>query len=298
MNINWIRTNEYYREILAESDPAIRQDLYLERIVQPWKPMMDMVGRSNGSSDPLAGAKGWKWLLPDQTAEIATILDKMESADAWTIGHESLVEAAARFDPYLERIPFDTVESWLVLGDAAQMDTFERGYTGAMDFMSPRIVGQFWDLNDYNLPRIGGLLAHEMHHLIRLKAFPWNMMTTSVADYIVLEGTAESFAGAAFGDDKIGFYVVDYEEADFNRARNLIGQGLDKTGFNVIRSYIFGDEMAEKSGYEPLGGMPTYGGYTIGYHVVQAYLKKSGRTIEEATFIPANEIVAESGFFS
>jgi uncharacterized protein YjaZ len=56
--------------------------------------------------------------------------------------------------------------------------------------------------------------------------------------------------------------------------------------------------MAEKSGYEPLGGMPTYGGYTIGYHVVQAYLKKSGRTIEEATFIPANEIVAESGFFS
>jgi uncharacterized protein YjaZ len=43
--------------------------------------------------------------------------------------------------------------------------------------------------------------------------------------------------------------------------------------------------------------MPTYGGYTIGYHVVQAYLKRSGRTIEEATFVSADEIVAESGFF-
>jgi uncharacterized protein YjaZ len=77
----------------------------------------------------------------------------------------------------------------------------------------------------------------------------------------------------------------------------MIAEGLHKTGFNVIRSYIFGDPLAEQSGYEPLGGMPVYGGYTIGYHVVQAYLKRSGRTIEEATFVSAEEIVAGSGFF-
>jgi uncharacterized protein YjaZ len=91
--------------------------------------------------------------------------------------------------------------------------------------------------------------------------------------------------------------VVDYEQADFEKARRMIGDGLHKTGFNVIRSYIFGDALAQQSGYEPLGGMPTYGGYTIGYHVVQAYLERSGRTIEEATFVSADEIVAESGFF-
>ncbi|MFZ0548940.1 MAG: DUF2268 domain-containing putative Zn-dependent protease [Candidatus Promineifilaceae bacterium] len=300
MDINWIPTNEYYHRILEASDPAVRQQLYLDRFVQPWQQMMAMVGGrfgNSGSTDPLAGAKAWNWLLPEQTAEIAAMLETMETADAWQRGHEALLEAAARFEPYADRIPFNTVEGWLVLADPTRSHSFERGYTGATDWMAPRLIGQFWEPNEYNLPRLGGLLAHEMHHLIRLKAFPWNMMSTSVADYIVLEGTAESFAGSIFGQDKIGYFIVDYDQDTFETARRLIGEGLHKTGFNTIRSYIFGDTLAAENGYEPLGGMPTYGGYTIGYHVIQAYLKRSGRTIEEATFISADEIVAESGFF-
>lgn len=299
MDINWVATNEYYHRILEEADPAARRALYLELFVQPWKQMMDMVGGrfgSGGSDEPLAGARAWNWLLPEQTEQIAGLLEKMETADAWRKGHEALVKAAAKFEPYADRIPFDTVEGWLVLADPSKSHSFEKGYTGATDWMAPRLIGQFWDPNDYNLPRIGGLLAHEMHHLIRFKAFPFNM-NTSVADYIVLEGTAESFAGSLFGKDKIGYFIVEYEQEDFETARRMIGEGLHKTGFNVIRSYIFGDDLAEQSDYEPLGGMPIYGGYTIGYHVVQAYLQRSGRTIEETTFISADEIVAESGFF-
>jgi uncharacterized protein YjaZ len=300
MNINWIQTNEYYREIINETDSNVRQARYLELFVQPWKQMMDLVGGrfgSNGSDDPLAGAKAWNWLLPEQTAEIEAMLGVMETADTWTKGHEAMVEAAARFEPYGDRIPFDTVEGWLVLADPAKSHSFEKGYTGATDFMAPRAIGQYWEPNAYNLPRIGALMAHEMHHLIRRKVVPWNIMSASVADYIVLEGTAESFASSLFGEDKIGYFVVDYDREDFETARRMIGEGLQRTGFNVIRSYIFGDALAESSGYEPLGGMPTYGGYTIGYHVVQAYLERSGRPIEEATFISADEIVAGSGFF-
>jgi uncharacterized protein YjaZ len=44
--------------------------------------------------------------------------------------------------------------------------------------------------------------------------------------------------------------------------------------------------------------MPTYGGYAIGYRVVQAYLKRTGSSVKEATFVPAAEIVAESGYFA
>jgi uncharacterized protein YjaZ len=301
MNVNWMPTNEFYYRLLEQADPAVREELYLELFVQPWKQMMDMVGGrfgTNGSSDPLAGARAWRWLLPHQTAETAAMLDKMETAGAWETGLAALQEAAARFEPFADRIPFDTVEGWLVLSDPTGANAFEMGYTGATDWMQPRLIGQFWEPNEYNLPRIGGLLAHEMHHLIRLKAFPWDMMKTSVADYIVLEGTAESFAASLFGEDKIGYYVVDFDRQEFDTARRLIGEGLTRTGFNVIRSYIFGDALAQQSGYEPLGGMPTYGGYTIGYHVVQAYLKLSGRTIEQATFVPAAEIVAESGFYN
>ena len=47
----------------------------------------------------------------------------------------------------------------------------------------------------------------------------------------------------------------------------------------------------------PAVGMPDFGGYAHGYHVVQAYLQRTNNTIEEATFISATEIVAESGYF-
>ncbi len=298
MHPNWIPTNTYYHRLLDTSNSAARHQLYLDLFIQPWKPMMDMVRFGNEQTDVLAGARAWNWLLPDQVTEIAALLQKLEAADAWIQGYETMQAALARFEPYASRIPFDTIEGWLVLSAPTRFNTFERGYTGATDWFQPRFIGQFWDPNDYNLPRLGGLIAHEMHHLIRLRAFPFNPQTTSVADYIVLEGTAESFAASLFGEDKVGYYITEFDSNELENARRLIGEGLNATGFNLIRSYIFGDALAERSGYAPLGGMPTYGGYAIGYHVVQAFLKRTGTTIEEATFLPASEIVAGSGFWN
>jgi uncharacterized protein YjaZ len=124
------------------------------------------------------------------------------------------------------------------------------------------------------------------------------MQRTTVADYIVMEGTAESFAASLFGDQSVGYFITEFDPAEFETARRMIGGGLDAVGFDVIRSYIFGDALAERAGFPALGGMPTYGGYAIGYHVVQAFMERSGRPIEEVTFLPSNEIVAGSGFFA
>lgn len=300
LKTNWIPTNEYYHRLLATPDAATRHQLYLDLFVEPWRPMMQMMSRTIGSeqADPLDGARAWAWLLPDQMDTIAAILQKMEAAGTWNIGAEALTTAAARFATFDDRIPFDTVTGWLVLADPARSNKLERGYTGAVDWLSPRFIGQFWEPNEHNLPRLPGLVAHEMHHLIRLRAFPWDMQHTSVADYIVVEGTAESFAASLFGEHTVGYFITEFDAAEFETARRMIGDGLHATGFDVIRSYIFGDALAERSGYKPLGGMPTYGGYAIGYHVVQAFMKRSGRSIEEVTFLPATEIVAGSGFFA
>jgi uncharacterized protein YjaZ len=54
---------------------------------------------------------------------------------------------------------------------------------------------------------------------------------------------------------------------------------------------------AAQRSFQPQG-VPTYGGYAVGSHVVQAFLRRSGLSIEAATFLPAREIVAESGVFS
>jgi uncharacterized protein YjaZ len=45
-------------------------------------------------------------------------------------------------------------------------------------------------------------------------------------------------------------------------------------------------------------GMPNFGGYAVGYHTVQAFLKRTGATIEEATLLPAATIIEESGYLT
>jgi uncharacterized protein YjaZ len=297
MKTTWKPTNKYYHQILAEPDPAARRRLYLELLVEPWRPMMEMMGRSAADiDDPLNGARAWAWLLPDQVEAMAEILQKLEEADAWMTGQKALEQAAGRFAAYDHRIPIDEITGWLALADPERSNPYERGYTGATDWVRPWFIGQFWDPNEDNLSRLPALVAHEMHHLIRMRLFPFGLQT-SVADYTVIEGTAEAFAAALFGEDKIGFFITEFDQSELENARRLIGQGLNATGFDVIRGYIFGDTLAEKHGFRPVGGMPTYGGYATGYHMVQAFLERSGLSIEAATLLPAREIVSGSGFF-
>lgn len=44
-------------------------------------------------------------------------------------------------------------------------------------------------------------------------------------------------------------------------------------------------------------GIPFCGGYAVGYHVIQAYLRKSGISIEKATIISCDEIMKASNHF-
>ncbi len=299
IDIRWVDTRSMYYDIINAPDDATREALYQRHFLQPWQQMMTMVAGGFGgqqSDDPYAGAKAWHWLIPEQLRSAPPSLLKLEAAGAWEMGQEAMAKAAERFAPYSERIPLDYIEGWLVLADPQTADPIGRGYTGGIDFMQPRFIAQYSDPNDYNLPRLGGCIVHEMHHLIRLRLFPWNMMTTTVADYILYEGLAESFAAAIFGEEVVGYYVSEFDEREIATARRLIGDNLDTTGFDKLRAFIFGDYWAQKLGL-PAVGMPDYGGYAIGYRVVQAYLQRSGATIEEATFTPTAQIIAESGYF-
>lgn len=297
---HWKPTHHYYRELLAIDDLEERTARYRELLLAPWQSMAAMFTQPGAEPDPLGLARAWRWLLPDQTGQIQTLLEKLEAANAWETGADALEQAAACFDPYADRLPLDEITGWLVLADGTQREgdsgALESGYTGGTDWYSPQFVGQFWDVNEYNLPRLSGLVAHEMHHLIRMRLFPWGPQT-SVADYIAIEGTAEAFAASLFGEDKITWIIQEVQGEELERARRLMAAGLDKTGFDTIRGYVFGDELAKQWKFEPVGGMPAYGGYAIGYQMVKAFLQRTGTSIEEATFLPAAQIVRESGYF-
>ena len=62
-----------------------------------------------------------------------------------------------------------------------------------------------------------------------------------------------------------------------------------RDGFNA---YLYGDELAKLQNQNfPQMGLPYCAGYACGYHFVKHYLKKTGKSIVEATLLPAKEIL-------
>jgi len=94
----------------------------------------------------------------------------------------------------------------------------------------------------------------------------------------------------------VGPWVTRHTSESLARSKEIIGAALDKRGFNLVRGYIFGDEIAGEMNL-PAAGVPQYAGYAVGYHLVQAYLHRSGKSAAEATILPAAEIIDGAAYF-
>jgi uncharacterized protein YjaZ len=296
MKINWVATNEIHRDIVAVEKLVEKQGIYRERILTPWKTMMGMMGGTFATdpNDEFGVARAWAWYVPEELNEIPQTLLQLEAGSAWRTGEEALIKAVETIG---EGMPFDEVEGWLMPAVPERGMTMGYGYTGAIDWTFPRFVCQYDTVTERNLKALPGCVVHEFNHLVRMRVLPWNIQQASVADYIVHEGVAESFATGLFGEEVLGFYVADISTEDLQTARELIAASLDKTGFDVIRGYVFGDEISLRGGREAIG-MPNFGGYAVGYHVVQAFMKRTGCSVADVTFTPSQQIVQESGYFS
>jgi uncharacterized protein YjaZ len=292
VKFNCIRTDEIYRRILAESDMAKRETIFREEIVAPYQPLTQIFGGGDGMS--MFSQWTISALDANNDAAIKSIMDKLAAYGAWEKTASALEVANQAFAPYADKFDIDMIQ-FGIFPYRSMLKVDREGYSGFGGFPG-YIMVTYSSPNDYNLPRIQGCTVHELHHNVRFKLYPFNMMTTNVGDYIIAEGLAESFAAELFGEDIVGFYVTDFDESRFEEAKRIIGGALNVTGFNQIRGYIFGDTVAEQMNL-PKAGVPDYAGYALGYRVVQAYIKRTGKTIAETTFVPSAEIIAESGFF-
>jgi uncharacterized protein YjaZ len=293
MNTHWIPTGGTYRQIVAEPDTSAKEQIFRDAFGPMFEAMQKSAPHIPSQGDVVESARAFGMLLPEDLTETPDALRKLDAADAWNVSHAALDNGVRHFAPYSDRLTVDSITGWLLLTNPAKAEASNKGYTG---FQFPgHIVGIFDTPNDYNLPRLPGLVVHELHHIIRLSLFTWSFQQPySVADYVVLEGMAESFAAQLYGEQVVGYNVTDIDAAGLEQAKAIVGSALDERG--EIRSYIFGDHFAEKWNF-PKVGMPPFGGYAVGYHIVQAYLKRTGKTVEEVTFVPADEIASESGYF-
>lgn len=296
MKLHHIDVEGIYRQLLATSDAGERESLYRQELLAPFEGMM----RIFGGGDPLALAKMWTLYAPEDFAgetrsTVEELVNHMAAANAWRRSAAALERGAAAFAPYADRIGLDNVTCALVLTNAKRGNAIDGGYAG-FGGIPGYVMVTFSQANDYTLPRVEGASVHELNHNVRFKVVPFLPMQVTVADYIVAEGLAESFAAELFGEEIVGYFVTDFNEEELVTARRVVGDALDVSGFDAVRGYIFGDTISESMG-RPRAGVPNFAGYAIGYRVVRQYLKRTGKSVAETTFLPSREIIEESGFF-
>ena len=293
MQFQIVDTEQAYRRLLAAPDAAARERIFSEELIAPFNGLVQIFG-GDGMTTFAAWGMSPEQCAGDRRGQMAGIIDTLAAHDAWNEAAQALEDGWAAFARHADRIPLDSIVFGLYVADMSNVP-LQRGYTG-FGGIPGWIMTVYGVPDEYNLYRIQAATAHELHHNIRGSVFPTNMMTTTVGEYMIGEGLAESFAAQLYGEDRIGFWVADFDESRLEEARQVIGGALDVTGFNEIRGYIFGDTLAEHMGL-PKAGVPDFAGYAIGYRVVQAYLERTGKDVVEATFVSPRDIIAQSEFF-
>ncbi|OAM31251.1 Zn-dependent protease [Eikenella longinqua] len=297
MNINIIRSDRVYHELL-DLPPAERENHFIARVLWPFKDKfqtqnMPLKAKEPGRFDAIR-LLGWMHLMPADITEadrpaVAAIAD-----DAlWQTCRNTVQTSLALLDAHRPLPVRDYTFTILFGSPKSRMLALNKGYLG--DGGIPGYIMMSILPNAYTLPRLQAAIAHECNHNVRFQFAKWSSKTT-LADWVVSEGLAESFAAAQFGSRFIGPWVSETDAATLEKIKPVISARLGMTGMAEMTPYLYGDEIAALQGHQPVG-LPYAAGYAYGYHLVQAYLAATGKSIVEATFAPTAEILAGAGDF-
>ena len=294
-------------DVLSGQEAALRapaeerERVYRERVDEPlrplWEPMMGfLTGPSPGESgEPPSGAALLGLYGPRGDAgEGLEALARFEATGSFPVCLSALERSEEALAPEKHGIQLEEVGFALALADPGTPGLMERnrGFTGFGCFTGHAVV-LAWP-NEYNLPSLSAIAAHDLHHNVRLAFEPWTLGTT-VGQYVVLEGLAEAFAAEIVGESLLGPWPKVLSDDQLEEVRPVLRDALDISGFDEIRGYVFGDWAASQAGYAPRG-LPDFVGYSVGYRLVREYLDRSGRSAAEATYVPWREIVEESHY--
>lgn len=131
-------------------------------------------------------------------------------------------------------------------------------------------------------------VAHEYHHSVWTDRQDSKSITMDLADYLVFEGRADSFAHLVYPDVHAPWTEALTPEQE-KRQWKVMQQHLDTRSLATQRMFMFG----------MFGGnaVPHWTGYTIGFHIVQSYLQKHPHaTVDEWTALDAHDLLAQSGY--
>ena len=283
MTIRIIHSDKIYRELL-KMPVAKRRAYFKEQVLAPFKPKFYKQNipyeAKQADGFDIMMLLSWMHLMPvTLTDQHQAFIDCLDDG-FWKRCDQAIQDSLARFSSF--QLPVqDYTFTALLANPAAPMLQINDGYSGDGGIPGYIFLSLVPRLDTLN--RVQSALAHEINHNVRYQFIDWD--GGSLKEMIVAEGLAENFAVQLYGKEKLGPWV-----------KPLLREHLDVRGMQKITAYLYGDKIAAMMGQDGVG-MPYCAGYACGYYLVKYYLEKTGQTIEEATFLPASEILAEADEF-
>lgn len=292
-------TLSQYGELLEIQDLEKRKDYFRYEMMEPFKQMWNLINvplkaKQQNGYDVIMASKMLGFADVSDDENIREGLSILRENNSYAVAENALKNCIAKANNAGLKINADEIKFGLYISDPEKLK-LQKGYTGfggIPGFITVNIYP-----NDYNLPKIPAVIAHEFNHNIRFSYFDWDHGNVTVGDYLVIEGLAESFAKELYGSEQIGPWVTNMDKEELKYSIEVIGESLDIKGFAEVSSYMFGDEIAAQEGYQPIG-LPFCAGYAVGYKTVQSFMEKNNKTIYEVTLASTDEIINGSGLFS
>lgn len=300
MKIKTLRSDAIYRKV-AEASPEDKLELFRNEMMAPfmkqWQIQQIPFRAEEANGFDVIAFNSMMHRSPDQiTPQIAPEIELIASDSFWSECEQAVTNSLGLFIEHGISLPVSDYLFTVQLGNPNSRSlVINEGYSGFGG-----IPGFIWGTllpNEYTIPRMKVALAHECNHNVRYQFIQWDH-TVHLGELLVSEGLAENYATLMFGEQWLGPWVTKTNAETLNkRIKPVLREQLQVTGFDQIAPYLYGDEIAELHHFKPVN-MPYSAGYACGFYLIQYYLKKTGKTIFEATITPAAQILDEvEGFW-
>lgn len=300
MNIKAIRSDDIYRKIMSASNEE-KDNIYRYELMKPFEFKWQCIGiplkdEALGGYDVVSAAGMGGNYAPSQiTSERLAEIEQISDDAFWDACENSIRNTLEGFEAHEITLPTQDYVFTVILNNPQNpMSAMMGDYCG--DGGIPGYIIGTIIPNEKSLKMLPIALAHEANHNVRWQFMQWSP-NISLADMIVSEGLAETFAASLYGEDKIGKWVTQTSLDTLETViKPIIKEHLMEADFNKLSSFLYGDEIMALRGGTPVG-IPYCGGYACGYALIAHYLKKTGKSIYAATITPTADIIKETEDF-
>ncbi|BCN31627.1 DUF2268 domain-containing protein [Anaeromicropila herbilytica] len=300
MNITVLRSDEIYKKIINAKNED-KENIYRYELMKPFEYKWQCIGvpleaQNDGGYDVISASTMGGGYHPAQiTEKMLKEVDKISEESFWDNCVKSIRNTLEGFERNGIILLIQNYIFTVLLNDPHNpMSTMTGDYCG--DGGIPGYIFGTIIPNETSIKMLPVALAHEANHNVRWQFMKWSS-EISLADMIISEGLAESFAAYMYGKDKVGKWVKDTtDDMLHDIIKPLIKENLYEKDFNKLSLYLYGDDIMAMRGIEP-AGIPYCAGYACGYALIQHYLNKTGKSIYEATITSTEDILRETEDF-